>query len=62
MIGGTVLQTLILMFITCRTDWNREALEAGDRIKVWGGSVEAIKDGSEKEKEGSVRKSLPSNV
>eukprot|EP01018_Ginkgo_biloba_P032062 Gb_09088 [translate_table: standard] len=48
MLGGTVLQTLILLFITYRTDWNREALEAGDRIKVWGGSVEAIKDGSVK--------------
>lgn len=44
MISGTLLQTLILLFITWRTDWNREASEAEDRIKVWGGSVAPIMD------------------
>ncbi|KAH9302713.1 hypothetical protein KI387_014296, partial [Taxus chinensis] len=36
MISGTLLQTIILLFITWRTDWDREASEAEDRIKVWG--------------------------
>uniref|UniRef100_A0A0D6R5V7 Protein DETOXIFICATION n=1 Tax=Araucaria cunninghamii TaxID=56994 RepID=A0A0D6R5V7_ARACU len=45
MISGTTLQTIILLIITWRTDWNREALEAGDRIKEWGGSVDSLTDG-----------------
>ncbi|XP_059066512.1 protein DETOXIFICATION 34-like [Cryptomeria japonica] len=37
MICGTVLQTLILLLITYFTNWNREAAQAEDRIRVWGG-------------------------
>nr|QEY08351.1 MATE efflux family protein member 4 [Crocus sativus] len=40
MLAGTVLQTLILFWITYRTDWNKEASIAGERIKTWGGDTE----------------------
>ncbi|KAH9324797.1 hypothetical protein KI387_004975 [Taxus chinensis] len=54
MISGTALQTAILIVITLFTNWNREAAQAYDRVKVWGGSVESshndgsIKGGEEK--------------
>ncbi|KAI4383261.1 hypothetical protein MLD38_009122 [Melastoma candidum] len=35
MIGGTVMQTLILMWITFRTDWNKEVEEARRRLNKW---------------------------
>ncbi|KAG2635556.1 protein DETOXIFICATION 27-like [Panicum virgatum] len=35
MIGGTMMQTLILAFITLRCDWNEEALKAGNRVRQW---------------------------
>ncbi|GLJ18552.1 hypothetical protein SUGI_0329990 [Cryptomeria japonica] len=38
MISGTTLQTIILCIITYKTKWNREASQAIERIKVWGGS------------------------
>jgi MATE family multidrug resistance protein len=25
-IGGTMMQTLILLWVTCRTDWNKEVI------------------------------------
>ncbi|XP_010250482.1 PREDICTED: protein DETOXIFICATION 33-like [Nelumbo nucifera] len=40
MIGGIVLQTMILVAITLYTDWNKEASEAENRIRKWGGSVD----------------------
>ncbi|KAK4794433.1 hypothetical protein SAY86_012427 [Trapa natans] len=40
MIGGICLQTLILIVVTSITNWKREAEEAGDRVKQWGGSIE----------------------
>ncbi|KAK4490346.1 hypothetical protein RD792_001022 [Penstemon davidsonii] len=39
MIGGIVLQTLILIVITSTRNWNKEAAEAESRVKIWGGSV-----------------------
>ncbi|XP_042509533.1 protein DETOXIFICATION 33-like [Macadamia integrifolia] len=39
MIGGIVLQTIILTIITSCTNWKKEALEAENRIRKWGGSV-----------------------
>ncbi|XP_042507457.1 protein DETOXIFICATION 33-like isoform X2 [Macadamia integrifolia] len=39
MIGGIVLQTIVLVIVTSCTNWNREASEAGNRIRRWGGSV-----------------------
>lgn len=40
MLLGTVVQTLILFLMTYRTDWNKEASDAGDRIKTWGGEAD----------------------
>ncbi|XP_025804218.1 protein DETOXIFICATION 40-like [Panicum hallii] len=36
MIGGTLMQTLILIWITFRTDGNREVEEARKRLDKWG--------------------------
>ncbi|CAN0896267.1 Protein DETOXIFICATION 29 [Linum grandiflorum] len=37
MLGGTVVQTLVLYWMIYTTNWNKEASMAGDRIKKWGG-------------------------
>ncbi|KAG2663868.1 hypothetical protein I3843_16G054400 [Carya illinoinensis] len=37
MIGGIVLQTIILVVITSITNWTKEAEEAESRVKRWGG-------------------------
>ncbi|KAJ1269567.1 hypothetical protein BS78_07G221700 [Paspalum vaginatum] len=41
MLTGVGLQTLILVAITLRTNWDREAGEAHARIQKWGGSAAA---------------------
>ncbi|CAN6464406.1 unnamed protein product [Victoria cruziana] len=45
---GVALQSLILFVITYRTNWNKEASAASERIKVWGGQRISEADGSEK--------------
>ncbi|XP_019169466.1 PREDICTED: protein DETOXIFICATION 33-like [Ipomoea nil] len=40
MLGGSVLQTLILYLIIARTNWHKEALQAEERVRYWGGPVE----------------------
>ncbi|KAJ9169094.1 hypothetical protein P3X46_020561 [Hevea brasiliensis] len=35
MIGGTFLQTIILLWVTYRTDWNKEVENAQDRLNIW---------------------------
>ncbi|XP_011047998.1 PREDICTED: protein TRANSPARENT TESTA 12-like isoform X2 [Populus euphratica] len=35
MLGGTVLQTLILLWVTWRTDWNKEVEVAKNRLSSW---------------------------
>ncbi|TKY48745.1 TRANSPARENT TESTA protein 12 [Spatholobus suberectus] len=35
MLGGTVMQTIILMWITFRTDWTKEVEEAAKRLNKW---------------------------
>ncbi|PKA65958.1 Protein transparent TESTA 12 [Apostasia shenzhenica] len=37
MLGGSLLQTIILLSITFRTKWQKEALLAEERIRTWGG-------------------------
>ncbi|VVB13951.1 unnamed protein product [Arabis nemorensis] len=37
-LGGTAIQTLILIFITMRCDWAKEAQKASVRVKKWSGS------------------------
>uniref|UniRef100_A0A453JCX3 Protein TRANSPARENT TESTA 12 n=3 Tax=Aegilops tauschii subsp. strangulata TaxID=200361 RepID=A0A453JCX3_AEGTS len=34
-IGGTLLQTLILLWVTFRTDWQHEVEKAHERIAMW---------------------------
>ncbi|KAJ0967026.1 hypothetical protein J5N97_023943 [Dioscorea zingiberensis] len=40
MLAGVGLQTLILIWITVRTNWDKEASSAKSRIKKWGGYVD----------------------
>ncbi|XP_068654315.1 protein DETOXIFICATION 33-like [Aristolochia californica] len=40
MLLGTVFQTVILIWITMRTNWQKEALRAEERIRTWGGQSE----------------------
>ncbi|XP_031278529.1 protein DETOXIFICATION 40-like [Pistacia vera] len=42
MIGGTVIQTFILMWVTFRTDWNEEVEEAMKRLNRWENKKEAL--------------------
>ncbi|XAR59517.1 hypothetical protein NMG60_11015375 [Bertholletia excelsa] len=38
MLVGSLLQTVILLFIIRRTNWTKESLRAEGRIRTWGGS------------------------
>ncbi|GMP38063.1 hypothetical protein CsSME_00009468 [Camellia sinensis var. sinensis] len=40
MLVGGLLQTVVLLFIVIRTNWNKEALQAGQRVRTWGGPTE----------------------
>lgn len=40
MLCGTILQTCVLFGIIYKTNWNKEAAVAGDRIRKWGGHTE----------------------
>ncbi|KAK4344168.1 hypothetical protein RND71_037262 [Anisodus tanguticus] len=42
MLGGTVMQTIILIWITARTDWNKEVESAQSRLKTWDDKKEPI--------------------
>ncbi|KAF7121491.1 hypothetical protein RHSIM_Rhsim13G0154600 [Rhododendron simsii] len=35
MMGGTVIQTIILLWVTSRTNWNKEVEKAMDRLDKW---------------------------
>jgi len=48
MVTGTVVQTLVLFWIVYRTNWNKEASIAGQRIKQWGGEPVGKEDDVEK--------------
>jgi len=48
MLGGTCLQTLILLIITYRTNWNKEVEKASERISSWGSKVQSL-DGNPNE-------------
>ncbi|XP_019458382.1 PREDICTED: protein DETOXIFICATION 33 [Lupinus angustifolius] len=39
MIGGIVLQTIILIIIISVTNWRNEAEQAASRVKKWGGTI-----------------------
>uniref|UniRef100_A0A5B6YVY5 Putative multidrug and toxic extrusion transporter n=1 Tax=Davidia involucrata TaxID=16924 RepID=A0A5B6YVY5_DAVIN len=48
MLSGTVAQTLVLFLIIYRTNWNKEASIAGQRIKQWGGEADDNENDMEK--------------
>ncbi|XP_021719696.1 protein DETOXIFICATION 40-like isoform X1 [Chenopodium quinoa] len=42
MIGGTVIQTLILLWVTYRTDWEKEVEKAAERLDTWDAMKEPL--------------------
>lgn len=40
MLAGSVLQTLFQLLIIARTNWHKQALQAEERVRTWGGEVE----------------------
>ncbi|XP_010448397.1 PREDICTED: protein DETOXIFICATION 35 [Camelina sativa] len=44
MIAGTALQTLLLLIVLYKTNWNKEVEETMERMKKWGGSETTSKD------------------
>ncbi|OVA18639.1 Multi antimicrobial extrusion protein [Macleaya cordata] len=42
MLVGCLLQTVILLVVMLRTNWQKEALQAEDRIRAWGGESPQI--------------------
>ncbi|KAL5722329.1 Protein DETOXIFICATION 40 [Ranunculus cassubicifolius] len=45
MIGGTAMQTMILIWVTYRTDWNKEVEAAMDRVSKWEEKKEPLLQG-----------------
>ncbi|OIT40432.1 protein detoxification 31 [Nicotiana attenuata] len=48
MITGTVIQTFTLFWIVYKTNWNKEASIAAERIKMWGGEAASKANDAEK--------------
>ncbi|KAM5588681.1 protein DETOXIFICATION 40-like [Rosa sericea] len=42
MIGGTFIQTVILLWVTLRTDWNKEVVNAKNRLDKWDDKKEPL--------------------
>ncbi|PON38416.1 Multi antimicrobial extrusion protein [Parasponia andersonii] len=42
MIGGTMMQTFILLWVTFRTDWNKEVEKARSRLDKWEDKTQAL--------------------
>ncbi|XVF02535.1 hypothetical protein REPUB_Repub04eG0183400 [Reevesia pubescens] len=47
MISGTFVQTCVIVTIICRTNWNKEASIAEDRITKWGGKKDSRENNEE---------------
>ncbi|KAL3502070.1 hypothetical protein ACH5RR_036519 [Cinchona calisaya] len=45
MLGGTVMQTIILLWVTLRTDWTKEVEAASKRLDKWEGKEEPLLKG-----------------
>ncbi|KAL2483411.1 MATE efflux family protein [Forsythia ovata] len=43
MLGGTTMQTIILLWATFRTDWNKEVEKARNRLQNWEGAKEELR-------------------
>ncbi|GMP82687.1 hypothetical protein CsSME_00036885 [Camellia sinensis var. sinensis] len=48
MMSGTIVQTCVLFWMIYRTNWNKEASIAGNRIKQWGGESDIRENDIEK--------------
>ncbi|XP_024023939.1 protein DETOXIFICATION 29 isoform X2 [Morus notabilis] len=48
MICGTLVQTFVLFLMVYKTNWNKEASVAGDRIRKWGGHTDSQQDDLER--------------
>ncbi|ESQ55168.1 hypothetical protein EUTSA_v10024969mg [Eutrema salsugineum] len=44
MIGGTLMQTLILLYVTYRTDWDKEVEKARTRLDMWDEKKESLQN------------------
>ncbi|WMV13021.1 hypothetical protein MTR67_006406 [Solanum verrucosum] len=44
MLGGSLLQTIIILVIIGRTNWQKEAVQAEIRVKTWGGPTQTQQD------------------
>jgi len=44
MIGGTLMQTLILLYVTYRTDWDKEVEKARKRLDLWDDKKEPLQN------------------
>ncbi|VVB12144.1 unnamed protein product [Arabis nemorensis] len=44
MIGGTLMQTLILLYVTYRTDWDKEVEKARKRLDLWDEKKEPLEN------------------
>ncbi|XP_048501734.1 protein DETOXIFICATION 30-like isoform X1 [Beta vulgaris subsp. vulgaris] len=51
MLSGTCAQTIILFSIVYKTNWNKEASIAGERIRKWGGTQDGNTEHEEKLKD-----------
>ncbi|XP_010528103.1 PREDICTED: protein DETOXIFICATION 29-like [Tarenaya hassleriana] len=41
MLMGTVIQSIVITWMICKTNWDKEALMAEDRIRKWGGQSDS---------------------
>ncbi|KAK4858930.1 hypothetical protein QYF36_023923 [Acer negundo] len=52
MLGGTLMQTVILLYVTCRTDWTKEVEKARNRLDRWDNLTELLlKDQNQENKQ-----------
>ncbi|KAK9714973.1 hypothetical protein RND81_06G134500 [Saponaria officinalis] len=42
MLGGTIMQTIILLWVTYRTDWEKEVENAAHRLRTWDAKKEPL--------------------
>ncbi|KAJ7974158.1 Protein DETOXIFICATION [Quillaja saponaria] len=47
MISGTALQTLLLLFVLYKTNWNKEVEQTTERMRKWGGQDIKVEDSAD---------------
>ncbi|XP_010243274.1 PREDICTED: protein DETOXIFICATION 33 isoform X1 [Nelumbo nucifera] len=55
MLAGCLLQTVVLLFIMLRANWHKEALQAEERVRTWGGQSEPQQTPKETANENGVQ-------